>query len=915
MNNHSLKIRKITLKNFIGIRNGLNKHELTIDFKKLMNKDIIVILGENGTGKSTLSSVLHALPGTTDKRNKFIIEDKEGVKKVLYERDDGIKYSCKIIYTPTKTGHSTKGFIEKTDKNGETVELNPNGNISSYKDILADELGLTESILKLANQNDVCKGHVDMTSTERKVNMSTFLPEDIYSDYFNIVDKTYREMKTRINILVEAIGKMHDDATIEKELKRTTEKINILVAKRDKCIAKINELKTRIEILKDEDITKREKEIDSKIKDFNKELEKIASKLEFLHRENLSNILPSEDSNNNKKIDKILKELKSQLEKTKIDRNIIINSISDLKDKRNSLSKDIQGKESILADINTDLSLNQLKDLLKEYKSKFNELDKLISKLDTTVTKSDFMIGFEIVDTVRKFIDSIREYDYDLVQYVITHDYSDIEKDAEDVLEYKDKLIQIKSGLENKIIDLNSNSEMKDILDKRPSDCKIDNCPFIENARKWLSIEKEIDVVAKALEDANSKLNKAENKLSLLNEYKSIHDKIEKLLNYIDVNNPIIRKLPYSDKYSTEKAIMKVIEKGSSMLSNCDNFDEFIDILESKEEYQDLKFRKIPTIENDIRMIETQGKFISSAKDDLENLQNSYENVKKQIADKESKLETLTDKEDYLEKVIDALITYTDKKNVYDTIAMDMSIAFDELKVVKRKLEEMDEYKDKLKDKKERLEEIEEELQPLTRERELYKMEQLKIADHKQELASIEEDMFKCEIIRESLSVKGDGIPVGALEYFMDIVRSNANVMLSNAFNGALYLEEFIINSKDFIIPYKKNGDSGMDVSFASSSERSFISLCLTLAIIEETVSKYGIVILDEIDRGFGDNAKYKFIDILGTQIRRIGIKQVFMVSHNYSFYEGYDIGYLCFPGSNLTNKDKESVIEIEYGA
>ena len=40
MNNHSLKIRKITLKNFIGIRNGLNKHELTIDFKKLMNKII-----------------------------------------------------------------------------------------------------------------------------------------------------------------------------------------------------------------------------------------------------------------------------------------------------------------------------------------------------------------------------------------------------------------------------------------------------------------------------------------------------------------------------------------------------------------------------------------------------------------------------------------------------------------------------------------------------------------------------------------------------------------------------------------------------------------------------------------------------------------------------------------------------------
>ena len=48
----------------------------------------------------------------------------------------------------------------------------------------------------------------------------------------------------------------------------------------------------------------------------------------------------------------------------------------------------------------------------------------------------------------------------------------------------------------------------------------------------------------------------------------------------------------------------------------------------------------------------------------------------------------------------------------------------------------------------ERLTELDAQLQPLTRERELYKMEQLKIADHKQELASIEEDMFKISYLK-----------------------------------------------------------------------------------------------------------------------------------------------------------------------
>ena len=93
----SIKMNKITLKNFIGIYNGLGKKELTIDLSKLLDKDIIIILGENGTGKSTLASVLHPLPGTTDKRNRFIREGKEGVKIVEYIRSDGTRYKCKVV--------------------------------------------------------------------------------------------------------------------------------------------------------------------------------------------------------------------------------------------------------------------------------------------------------------------------------------------------------------------------------------------------------------------------------------------------------------------------------------------------------------------------------------------------------------------------------------------------------------------------------------------------------------------------------------------------------------------------------------------------------------------------------------------------------------------------------------------------
>ena len=58
-----------------------------------------------------------------------------------------------------KTGHSSKGFISKTTGD-DIIELNSNGNITSYKDILIEELGLTTAILKLASQNDITKGYI-----------------------------------------------------------------------------------------------------------------------------------------------------------------------------------------------------------------------------------------------------------------------------------------------------------------------------------------------------------------------------------------------------------------------------------------------------------------------------------------------------------------------------------------------------------------------------------------------------------------------------------------------------------------------------------------------------------------------------------------------------------------------------------
>lgn len=900
-----IRIKEITLVNFIGIYNGIGKKKLSLDFKHLLDKDIILILGDNGTGKSTLSSVLHPLPGTTDKRNKFIRKGKEGIKTIRYIRDDDVEIECKLMYSPSKTGHNTKGFVTKIS-NGEETELNPNGNITSYKEIVLEELGVSDAILKLSSQNDVTKGTVDMTSTERKVNMATFLPEDIWSHYYTIVDKTFRDFKTRTNILVDSIGKMNDEKTIKDMLENITKRINKLVKKRDKCIGRIKEYETRIEIIqKNGNIVKLYNKAEKMHNSIINDIEEIIEKMKDIKND----IGMDEDILSKNRIDEIKETISNRIVESEKVLSVLDSTISRNKMRRNEISSEINGKKAILSDISSDATLDDLKKLRDKYMKEFNRLDKVISKLDTKLSKDDLLIGYDIVKTIRNAIERINDNENveDTLSFI---DNNDCDNKIIDLNNKINKSKEISNELINRLSNLNQNAHLKEILNKRPKECAIDNCPFIENAQKWLYIEKEIEKYTSMSDVADSKLSSLEKELDYWRNIYSVRNDIKNLISYIKSNEPIIKKLPFNDKYYKYEKLLKSIKKCDT-LSGCDDFDEFIEILESKDDYNLLKYEKIPSVNNQIKLLETQGKIIESTQNDLKRLISDESRLTEQL---QKDIETLEKLEDSINDNKDILLKLNKLyvlKYEYDDKYNECKEHEEDMRTLKNYIKELAEYEDKLRDRKDKLREIEKELTPLTRDREVYKMEQLKLIDYHKELECIDKDMYKIEIIRDALSTKKDGIPVQALGLFMDVVRQNANSLLSSTFNGSLYLEEFIILDNEFSIPYKKNADIGPDISMASSSERSFISLCLTFAIIEQILSKYTIMILDEIDRGFSEHNKYKFIKILGDQIRRTGISQTFMTTHNREYYEGYDLGFILFPGHGLNKYSKKDIIKV----
>lgn len=171
----------------------------------------------------------------------------------------------------------------------------------------------------------------------------------------------------------------------------------------------------------------------------------------------------------------------------------------------------------------------------------------------------------------------------------------------------------------------------------------------------------------------------------------------------------------------------------------------------------------------------------------------------------------------------------------------------------------------------------------------------------------IEREFTVINIIR-SLVTPGKGIRRELIDIYMYDICTIANQLLLNTFDGKLYLKEFMITDKEFIIPYVYNGAEGSDISFASAAQKSTIASAINLAILSKLVSKYGIYTGDEQDGPLNPKNKREFIPFLLSQMRYVGIIQAFIISQEPNYYEPYDVGVVCFPGGEVSGSNTDVI-------
>ena len=136
--------------------------------------------------------------------------------------------------------------------------------------------------------------------------------------------------------------------------------------------------------------------------------------------------------------------------------------------------------------------------------------------------------------------------------------------------------------------------------------------------------------------------------------------------------------------------------------------------------------------------------------------------------------------------------------------------------------------------------------------------------------------------------------------------------MISDVFGDQIEVLDFIITQDEFKIPYMINGTPVDDIAKASQGQRSIISLALSFALIRQSITKYNILLLDEMDGPLYASDRSKFLDILYKQIADIQAEQIFLVSHNNTF-EGHSVNIIMTTDEHVEENGLVSVMNV-YG-
>ena len=909
--------------NLCGFLSGLNKKTVDIDLTPVYDKDVIAVLGENGSGKSTFLSLIHPVHTPSDKRTKFIAEGKEGSIIREYVNVDGSRIVTKAIYTPKKDGHTAKLYFNVISPDGEENELNPSGNVSSYNELLYTYMGVNKDYVSFASYNDLVRGIVDMTDTERKLNVSSLIPNTgRFETAYNIINDKYRDLRTTIRNISQKIAQLSDKDELEARVVRLADAVAASRRERDRALKKAAKLEGQLKAMtggKSADELSRQSK-----KKYDKVLEIYSSMMADIRTlKNLVYDLGKFDSKDLSELIRFANKLCEKIPDLEVKYAKAIAEDEQYRSSSVSYQKQINELENDLTELQASLFSLRTQDVddLKQVRS---DLQSRIKRMEYYDPEHDVYedMTFEHANTLANQLDLVFRSAQGL-----SDRYGEIFSDyfnggtltpslLENAVSYYDRENALKDELDRlstEIAEKEQYRKLQYILEKRPANCVDDSCPFIANALQWNLVKPELDRLHEQYQKAQAEYRDAVNKSAnakLAEAFNAEKEAFEELIKQFapDVDKYTLGKYPLFET-------VKLLSKGDAKLyyDTLALLKRIAAILSEKSLYLDIVNVQLPKINATIelaensqisramieRQIQQKNDKLSAIRDECIYSEMSIgiiADVKKRTADKLEKLKKLREvarsAEDHSREFSSTEKEYKDLADVVEKIS-DIKAEIEDYKDVVRKCDkEIAEYEPAL-------------------DKTRYMLRQLGVL--KLEEAERTHKFMVVDIMR-SIVMPGKGLWKEAIDIYMSEINAIANQVLQNTFGGALMLEPFELTDKSFIMPYTYNGSTGPDISFASSSQRATVATAISMAIISKMVDKYSTITLDEFDATLSPANKEVITEVLVNSMKILGIGTAYVITHNPENYEkaAVNTGYILFPGGKISGKKDKDYVEIK---
>lgn len=891
-----MKLLYFRLKGYINILQGMGLDEIEIPFDKLRSK-IILIQGENGTGKSTILNTMVPSPDSSDSFRTDVRVDENGINHIIeypaekelhYCDEDGSIYKVliKSVVNDAMTSRTTKAYISK-----DGVEYNPNGNISSFKDFRDELFDINPTYLDMSSISSENRGLVDMIPSERRKYLSSFIGSvETFNNIFKSLSKTVASIKTEITNLNGRIYAIGDSLSIETTLDRKVDELASYKNHRDSLLKDISAAQSEINVL-----------------DPNKEIQNaytdIANELNLLKEENVKNeelvknaFKEIGSSDPYKELDSINSHL-DKLEKTN---SKYISKIDSLSMYLENIKSDIMKKRSKLEkitssdyDSNISLKISKLEEDIKFYRDKIG-----IKALDTMskISKDDIDILYNGIMEFNNSMNVIKDSDEYLLSIAVkcilnnAHIDSELSKVKDEISNIQNSLSSASRELESVENDINS---LK-LLEQRPKTCKDDSCTFIKNL---IDIKDKYDKLHKSpnevYNDINSNINnmndtlkKLSKRLVSLNDSTNIYcfisnataslskltaliSKFKPLLWLNDQKELLSRIITNRYNLSSE---LGYIEKLKTLMTDIENYNSInSEYMSLKEKYGDvLKSRsEIDSINSDIKELEK----IYNEKT------NEMDSVIKDLSFSKNIVSEVTSKKLSVENVINLLEDKDKLNDRMDDLRSRYSIIKDNIKIIKDNADKIIVLEKEISNTDSIISSLDDEVAELK-----FKLANLMV--YKDDIARLKEKFEKVSFIRNLCSqTNGNSIQAEYVKMYMNDIIVTCNSLLKYMFNGDLVLQLPVIGERDFSIPFI--GPFGMvvpDISNGSTAQKCMIGLAFNCASMMKMSSKYNLFRLDEIDGGLDTNNRYGFITALNYLLNVTHAEQCIMVSHNIEF-------------------------------